>query len=187
VPGFITASPETLPDYLPVDEEHPVRPHEAYATSKYFGELLAEALVRRKQVSAVSIRASFVVGPDEYSGLLKTLRESPPAPFGNQWSYVDADDLADLVVLAALAATEGHEVVYAAQPDNFMNRPLAELVATVYGDKAPPVGALPRPDASAIDSSKARRLFGWNPARSWRLLSKRCTLLPLPMISQERQ
>jgi len=28
--------------------------------------------------------------------------------------------------------------------------------------------SLPRPDASAVDCSKARRLLGWEPARSWR-------------------
>jgi nucleoside-diphosphate-sugar epimerase len=168
VPGFITATPVAVPDYLPVDEKHPIRPHEAYAMSKYFGELMGDALTRRADVSVVSIRASFVVGADEYAGLLKQLREKGPEPFDNQWSYVDIDDLADLVTLAALGTTEGHEVLYAAQPDNFMNRPLTDLVSSVYGDSAPPVGTLSRPDASAIDSTKARTMFGWRPTRSWR-------------------
>ena len=45
VPGFIYAHRPFEPDYLPIDEEHPVRPQDPYATAKWFGELLMEGLV----------------------------------------------------------------------------------------------------------------------------------------------
>jgi UDP-glucose 4-epimerase len=72
------------------------------------------------------------------------------------------------VVLAATATTTGHEVVYAAQPDNLLGLPLADLVRTAYGSGAPPVRPLERADAGGIAIGKARSLFGWNPHRSWR-------------------
>jgi UDP-glucose 4-epimerase len=168
VPGFVTAERPFVPDYLPVDEEHPVRPQDAYALSKAVGEQIADATVRRADVSAVSIRASVVLDAGDYQGFVAALQRSPVRPFPNQWSYVDVEDLADLVVLAAQAGTAGHEVVYAAQPDNFLGKPLAALVAGAYGDGAPPLATLDRPDASAISCAKARTLFGWNPTRSWR-------------------
>lgn len=167
VPGFVTSERGQMPDHLPVDESHPVRPEEAYAMSKYVGELLVDRLVRTSDATAISIRASFVVGQAEYDHLLVDLRQAPAVPFGNFWSYVDVDDLADLVFAAVVTHTTGHEVIYAAQPDNFMGRPLAELLHEAYGVGAPLLHELMRPDASGINSSKACELLGWRPTRSW--------------------
>src|SRR5918997_5867558 len=47
VPGFFFPEREFLPDYVPVDEEHPIRPQDPYAPAKYFGELLMDAAVCR--------------------------------------------------------------------------------------------------------------------------------------------
>jgi len=163
--GFITAEHPFLPDYLPVDEEHPRRPQEAYSLSKSLGEDLCDALVRRSDATAVSIRPSLVLAPDDYTRIGPLQR---PGPSFNHWSYVDVEDLADLIVLAATATTPGHEVVYAAQPDNYMGTPFTELVATTFGADAPPLRELERDDCGGISVAKARRLFGWNPTHSWR-------------------
>jgi UDP-glucose 4-epimerase len=130
------------------------------------GEVICDALVRRADVDVVSVRPSLVVTDDMYPDFVATMQRAPVRPFPNQWSYVDADDLAELVLLAAAGDTAGHEVVYAAQPDNLLGRPLAELLCEAYGDTAPPVRELARPDAGGIAIDKARRLFGWNPQRS---------------------
>jgi hypothetical protein len=146
----------------------PARPQDSYALSKYVGEVICDALVRRADAAVVSVRPSLVVTDDMYPGLAATMHRAPTRPFPNQWSYADADDLAELVLLAAAGDTTGHEVVYAAQPDNLLGRPLAELLHEAYGDTAPPLRELARPDAGGIAIDKARRLFGWNPRRSWR-------------------
>jgi UDP-glucose 4-epimerase len=165
-PGFVTALRPAPADYLPVDEDHPLRPQEAYALSKAMTEQICDALTRRTDVSAVSIRPSLVLAPADYAFTIPALQSRRDS--FNYWSYVDAVDLAELIRLAAEAATPGHEVVYAAQPDNYRGAPLAELLAEAYGDSAPPLRPLGRPDASGIDSSKAEKLFGWRPENSWR-------------------
>ena len=166
-PGYMTGDPVSLPDYLPVDEDHPLRPREAYALTKALGEQVLDALVRRTdnavEVTAVSIRPSLVTTGQMYDGYIRTTREAGAVPSFNQWTFVDADDLGDLALRAAVTTTPGHEVVYAAQPDNIVGRPLADLVAAAYGDDAPPVRELDRPDSGAISVAKARRLFGWEP------------------------
>jgi UDP-glucose 4-epimerase len=168
VPGFVTAERPFLPDYLPVDEEHPLRPQDGYALSKAIGESICDALVRRADVAVVSVRPSFVVTAEEYATVVPAVQGQQNRPIPNQWSYVDADDLADLVVRAAAADTSGHEVVYAAQPDNLLGRPLAAALRELFGEKAPPLRELARPDAGGIAIDKARQLFGWDPQRSWR-------------------
>jgi len=167
-PGFVTAERRFLPDYLPVDEDHPLRPQDAYGLSKALGETICDALVRRADATAVSVRPSLVLTPDSYRQLHDRVAADPRAGVFNQWSYVDVDDLAELIALAAVADTAGHEVVYAAQPDNIAGRPLAELTDQVFGPDAPPLRALERPDAGGISIAKARALFGWKPERSWR-------------------
>jgi UDP-glucose 4-epimerase len=166
--GFVTAERPFVPDYLPVDEEHPLRPQDGYALSKAMSEWICDALVRRADVTAVSVRPSLVITADTYATIVPWMQGMGARPFPNQWSYVDADDLADLVLRVATADTSGHEVVYAAQPDNLLGRPLADTLREAYGESAPPLRELSRPDAGGISIDKARELFGWDPQRSWR-------------------
>jgi nucleoside-diphosphate-sugar epimerase len=165
--GFVTAQRPFVPDYLPVDEDHRRRPQDAYALSKALGEDICDALVARSDTSVVSIRPSFVLDVDDY-GIILPFLQKVEGPSFNYWSYVDVEDLASLIVLAAAAGTPGHEVVYAAQPDNYMGRPFLELVEAAYREAGPPVRPLAREDSGGISIEKARRLFGWDPKLSWR-------------------
>ncbi|MDP8977564.1 MAG: NAD(P)-dependent oxidoreductase, partial [Actinomycetota bacterium] len=168
VPGFFFAERGFLPDYLPVDEEHPVRPQDPYALSKHFGEQLADAAVRRSDLRCLSLRPSWVQHEGNYGRNLGPGVRDPGVLSPNFWSYIDVYDLADAIVLAVESDLGGHEVCYIASPDNATGRPFAELVARYYGDDAPPLGELEREDASGISCAKARRLLGWRPSRSWR-------------------
>jgi len=168
VTGFPTARRPDAPDYFPVDEDHPLRPQEAYALSKSVGESVCDAAVRRSDLTAVSIRASFVLASSDYDVVRRMFDADPAAGHPNGWSYIDVLDLAALAVLAAEAATPGHEVVYAAAGDNIIGRPLAELIALVDWHRVPELRELGRADASGINSAKAERLFDWRPTRSWR-------------------
>ena len=168
VPGYVTAEVPDVPDYLPVDEQHPVRPQDAYALSKSIGESICDALVRRSDARAVSIRASFVVAEADYPRVVPVPEENVTLGRVNLWSYVDAVDLAELIALAVEADSVGHEVVYAAQPDNLVGRPLGELLDAAFGANAPTLRTLDRADSSGLSCAKAASLFGWRPTRSWR-------------------
>lgn len=110
-PGFVTAVRPVLPDYLPVDEEHPLRPHDAYALSKAMGEHSCDALARRCDATVVSIRPSLVLAPGDYAHTIPALQSRRGARSFNYWSYVDTEELAELIRLAAASDTPGHEVV----------------------------------------------------------------------------
>jgi len=168
VPGFFFPEREFLPDYAPVDEEHPIRPQDPYALSKHFGEQLMDAAVRRSDLTGVSIRPSWVQWEGNYArNLAGALRDPEAEPSASLWAYIDAYDLADALRLGAEASTPGHEVVYIASPDNHANRPLAELVRHHHGDEIE-LRELAREDASGISIAKAQWLLGYAPSRSWR-------------------
>ena len=136
VPGFSFAERPFLPDYVPVDEEHPIRPQDPYATAKHFGELLMDGATRRSDLTGVSIRPSWVQWEGNYAeNLGPWIRE--PSPSEGFWAYIDVYDLADAIRLAAEGTTPGHEVVYIASPDIAAREPLETLARRFHGDAAP--------------------------------------------------
>jgi nucleoside-diphosphate-sugar epimerase len=166
--GWFFAERPFLPDYLPVDEEHPLRPQDPYALAKVFGEQLMDAAVRRSDVRCISIRPSWV----QWEGNIERnlgphVRGEDDGPSASFWSYTDVYDLAQALRLAAESNLPGHEVFYVAQDDNSTGRSLADLVRRHHGD-AIELRDLRRPDASGISCAKARRLLSWRPDRSWR-------------------
>jgi len=168
VPGFFFPERDFLSDYVPVDEEHPIRPQDPYATSKHFGEQLMDGAVRRSDLTGISIRPSWVQWEGNYArNLGPALRDPEGTPSASLWAYIDVYDLADALRLAVERETPGHEVVYIASPDNHADRPLAELVRHHHGD-AIELRELDREDASGISIRKARALLGYVPSRSWR-------------------
>ncbi|TCJ15576.1 NAD(P)-dependent oxidoreductase [Rubrobacter taiwanensis] len=168
VPGFFFPERPFLPDYVPVNEEHPVRPQDPYALAKHFSEQLMDAAVRRSDIRCISIRPSWVQWEGNYERNLGPQVRDPSILSPNFWSYVDLYDLADAIRLAVESDLPGHEVFYIASPDNCTGRPFRELVEKYYGDRAPEIRALPREDAAGISCAKAERMLGYSPRRSWR-------------------
>ena len=168
VPGFIYAHRPFKPDYLPIDEEHPVRPQDAYATSKWFGELLCERAVERADIRCTSIRPSWVQDEGSYERNLGPIVRDPSVLVGNYCSYVDVHDLCDAVVLAIETDLPGHEVFYIASPDLIGGHRLVDTVRGPYDGAGIELRPVEREDASAVSSAKAQRLLGWTPRRTWR-------------------
>src|SRR3712207_5775754 len=173
VPGFFFPEREFLPDYVPVDEEHPIRPQDPYATAKFFGELLMDAAVRRSDIRCISIRPSWVQHEENYERNLGPQVRDASVLSPNFWSYIDVYDLADAIVLATESDLPGHEVFYIASPDNVGGRPFEEIVREYYGDAVEIRKPLPREDASGISIARAKRMLGYRPKRSWRSEERR--------------
>ncbi|MBN9058789.1 MAG: NAD(P)-dependent oxidoreductase, partial [Rhizobiales bacterium] len=63
---FFTTWPEQ--QYLPIDDAHPVGPQDAYGLSKWLGEEMVQAAVRRDAFTAVSLRMPWVQTPESFAG-----------------------------------------------------------------------------------------------------------------------
>jgi nucleoside-diphosphate-sugar epimerase len=150
-----------------VDEEHPIRPQDPYALSKHFGEQLMDAAVRRSDIRCISIRPSWVQHEGNYEQNLGPQVRDASVLSANLWSYIDALDLADAIVLAVESDLPGHEVFYIASPDNVGGRDFGQTLRQFYGDTIE-LRPTDRVDASGISCAKAHRMLGWRPTRSWR-------------------
>lgn len=162
-----------------VDEDHPVDPAGSPQPYKVLGE---RQVLAAGHVTATVIRAGLVYGRNG-SGLLRMMlvggREQGAVPYigegANEWSAVHVDDLADLYA-AVLERPVPGAVVNAANAEGTPMRRIVEAVAGLAGAAAvsltmeqavatlgPAAAVLTR--SAPLDASRARRLFGWTPAR----------------------
>lgn len=168
VPGFLFAERQFFPDYLPIDEEHPVTPQDPYALAKHLGEQVCEAAVRRSELHCVSLRPSWVQDAESYPRNIAPFLADRTLVAGNGWAYIDAADLAEAIRLAVECDLPGHEIFFLAAADTMGGRELHAAWRAAFPDAPTELRAVPRPDASAIDCRRAARLLGWHPRRSWR-------------------
>lgn len=177
--GTVFADPSFLPDYFPIDVDHPMRPEDPYGTSKVAGEEIAKMVSRRYDVSVASVRPSWINYPGEYD--TATIRENfdletaelgdhfgitaHNAP-GNFFSYVDIRDVVSLVERAMSVDFGGHEPFMTVADDNLLGVDTADAVQAVYGDLPDEVDL--SGEEAAIDYPNARDVLDWRPEHGWR-------------------
>ena len=164
------------PSYLPLDEQHPLQPWNGYALSKAVVEQVVRTLARRHpNTHLTALRPCYVITPEEWAGeptqqghTVHDRLEKPELAAPSLFNYVDARDVADLV-LALLDRPRGPsgQVLFAGAADAMALRPLAELLPAHVPETAGYAHVLSgtRP---AFSSERARALLGWQPRRSWR-------------------
>lgn len=162
--GFYYPSSRLVPDYLPVDEEHPLRPQDPYGLTKLIGEKLCDALNKRTGVPIASLRFSGIY-TEEHRGLLLERGKNPLIRgTGALWSYIDARDAARACRLALETNLSGHQAFNICAPDTIVDRPTAELAGKYL------------PEIKSLRKS-AGRWSGYDPAKAEEVLGFRAKLL----------
>ena len=164
--GFFFAEETPLPESVPVTEDHPLRPEDPYGLSKVVTEEAGKAVARREGVPVVSLRPTWIQEPGDYPCRDPEYVEDLAVGAGNFWSYVDVRDVVEMVTAALTADVTGHEAVNCAAPDNALGRPLRVLFEEQYGEV--PADWTVEGEAGVYDTTKAERLLGVRPGRSWR-------------------
>lgn len=164
--GWSFAEQPVRPEYLPVDDDHPLRPQDPYALAKSFAEQLCTAAVARSALRVISLRPAWVLWPDTYQTALGPFVRDGSLP-GGTLSYVDGRDLADAIVLAAGSDAPGHAVCYVVAPDLPVRDDLVAEARKQFGDDVV-VRPVDRPDAAGTSPAGARRLLGFVARHSWR-------------------
>jgi nucleoside-diphosphate-sugar epimerase len=153
------------PDYAPIDEEHPLRPHSSYSLSKVLGEEMARQFARWTAIPFIGLRFSAIREPAEYETFPANWTDPHLAEW-NLWSYVDARDVAQACRLSLDAEIAGAEAFIIAAGDTVMDRPNADLMAASF--PAVPLREGASDHESLLSIAKARRVLGYAPAYSWR-------------------
>ena len=157
------------PEYLPIDEAHPMLSQDCYGLSKMIGEELASGYLRRNpDMSLVSLRFTAVIDEAGRDGLREARAQPTRADvtYGAFWTYVDLRDAAYACRLALERNIAGHEAFYICAPEIYRSDNIEELLARHFPGNYP-VAQHIRGRTSPVDCSKAERLLGWTARYRW--------------------
>jgi nucleoside-diphosphate-sugar epimerase len=157
---------EHLPDYLPIDEDHPCRPQDCYGLSKLAMEAVGRSFTDRCGTVTVFIRAPWIVAPAELDQLTRNNGRAVK-DFG-LYHYIDVRDLAEACRLAVEVDLAGSQALFVGSGETTVPIPLAELyprLAPAIGERAAKLTGRRGP----VSIERARCALGWSPKRSWRL------------------
>jgi UDP-glucose 4-epimerase len=170
------------PRYLPVDEDHPVSPVDVNGITKWAAEQLHLLYTELYGVRATAVRLTNVYGPrqrltGDLQGFLpifvrRALSGEPITVFGDGAQERDClyvDDVVECLLLAACSTEATGEVFNVGNDERLSLRQIAEAVVDAAGSGS--IESVPwPPDRDAIDigsyygdSSKAKRILGWEP------------------------
>jgi nucleoside-diphosphate-sugar epimerase len=126
--GFYYPLRLNLPDYLPIDEDHPLRPQDPYGITKLVGESLCDSFARKREIQIASLRFSGIASEAQYPTLRK--RQSDPLCRGTGalWTFVDVRDAAVACRLAVERDFSGHMTFNICAPRTIMKQDTLELV-----------------------------------------------------------
>ncbi|MEQ8816000.1 MAG: NAD(P)-dependent oxidoreductase [Thalassobaculum sp.] len=177
-------NPRNPPDYLPIDEAHPLRPTRTYDLTKALIEQVAESFARRGGIGSIlCLRPTLVLRPEKAREILAELSTLSPEE-GNPGVAVDAPRYGDLPAhrcyvtsrdaaaafrAATLAGTAPFARYVIAARDTLGGVAALPWIDRIYG-RRPPVRD---PDwfaaetASPLDSRAAERDLGWLPDDDW--------------------
>ena len=162
--GWSYSERDFAPDYLPIDENHPVKSQDVYGLSKEIGEDIARSYTR-KGLETIVIRPSGVVTPDT---LAQIKREGGRRPTKFQtYCYIDVRDLATAYRLAVERPMPKETVFFVVADDSVVAEPLCDLLPRLMpsiGDKARSL----TDHKSAVSTARIKQLLGWKPVYSWR-------------------
>lgn len=159
-----------MPDYLPVDENHPTRVEDAYSQSKWLGEQMGEAFVRRRpgKVQIASMRFHALWDPKTAKDHIESGNRTDTG--GRRamgfWSWVGRHDAARACRLSIEKEFGGHEAFFINASDTVLDIPTMNAIGAVYPDveiREPLPGF-----RSPISTKKGEELLGWIPVESWR-------------------
>ncbi len=172
--GAIFHAGPLRPEYLPIDEDHPLRPEDAYGMSKVINEVMIQSYADRLGWATCCLRfatvwipeADFPFTPKYVSSITNVALKSD-----RYWAYVDARDVARALVATA-EHLEEHEPGFLA-----LNIGAA---GTVNGDDAieaarehypdaelRPIEPAGQTDAPLYSISYAKKVLGYAPQHTW--------------------
>jgi UDP-glucose 4-epimerase len=169
---FGTAEGERLPDYLPLDDEHPRRAGRPYGMSKLLSEDLCAGFSGRTGIATICLRPVHVWLPEFYQRAEMRWQADPASEWTPHWefgAFVDARDVAAAVECSLAAPVNGHVRAVLCADDIAASAPSMEMARRLTPDV--PVRGPDRyraqPRRALVDSATAKTVLGWQPRHHW--------------------
>jgi nucleoside-diphosphate-sugar epimerase len=155
------------PDYVPIDEAHPMKNHDAYGLSKEVDETTARMFARRDGMSIAALRFHWIASREDAASRSEGIDDD--SLIKQMWGYVENHDAARACRLALETTRDrpfGFEAFNIAAADTLAREETEPLVRRI-SPSTEIRSSLPG-HAGGYDTTKAKRLLGWEPTWSWR-------------------
>lgn len=149
------------PDYLPLDEDHPLRPEDCYGLGKQITEDIARSFWRRSKISSFAMRFGFIHLPHEIEAFPQK-NNNPQYRLRNLWNYVDVRDAASACRLGICAEISGVHPLNIVADDTGMQIESRELVQRIFPDLHDIRGELAG-YSGLISNQRAKETLSWQP------------------------
>ena len=160
--GFAGAAPV----YVPVDEDHPLRPVNCYALSKVAGEKAADYFVENHGLEILSFRFMGVREPERIGPEIEAMVADPRAGGWLLWTRTDARDAATACRLAVEADAVESGPYNITGPRVVLETATEDLVREYFGDRTEMRQPIPG-TASPMTCGRAGKAFGYEPRYAW--------------------
>jgi len=152
------------PQYLPVDEDHPMLANRTYGLSKLLAERLCQSFTDRCGIRTICLRMTAAMATARCYDSLPFVEESGKLAVEQ---YFDVRDLVSLIELAIGETGINHDVFLVSAADSGRAEPTSEVIEHYYPDAELRYGDLGA-ETPLVSMDKARRLLGFEPQHSWR-------------------
>jgi UDP-glucose 4-epimerase len=169
--GFAFMAHLMSPEYIPINEEHPLRPQDPYGLSKLLAEQICRSYSLRHSIQTVCLRPPWiwVPGKEEIKMYRGLVREYPKWS-KNLWAYVHVLDLASAVLLALEAKhLNSHEIFFVSAEENWTACESRTLLQMYYPSVRKIAESFNGCD-SLISNAKAKAKLGYIPKHNWKEL-----------------
>jgi nucleoside-diphosphate-sugar epimerase len=158
--GFYYPLCRSVPEYLPVDENHPLKPQDPYSVSKIVCEEICNSFVRKSDMRVASLRFAGITTDLSHQGLLER-RENPLRWTGALWTFIDVRDAAVACRLSLEADLDGHQAFNICAPTTIMDSSTYGLIRE-YLPEVTRINGNDEGNWSGYDPGKAANLLGFN-------------------------
>jgi nucleoside-diphosphate-sugar epimerase len=168
------------PDYMPVDENHPLRPKDMYSSTKQIQEILAMTFYHEYGLPVSILRLTAVVGPygrgggRGYREMAEQLAEGkrvqiPHFSADELCHYVDVRDVARMQITLAEHPAAVGQIFLCAGPKPVTGTEFVEIIHRFYPGIQTDFGfpwSMAQGNKIAFDMSKAKKLLDFEPKYS---------------------
>jgi nucleoside-diphosphate-sugar epimerase len=163
--GFAWSGPWTSPDYVPVDEKHPLHHYESYALSKEVNERSADMWAHRSETAFVGLRFPHTHTHTVFAEMAQQMRDGDKAILQQGakifWAYLDLRDAVQGILTVIEKGAKGSKTYNFAAPDTYAHKPTSEMMAEFH-PTSEVVSPLSGYD-SIIDCSEWLSEYGYQP------------------------
>lgn len=158
----------TLPEYLPIDEEHPLKAQRAYGLSKVLAEDGLRGYSRECNFPIISFRIGEVMRKNHGYGLkLAQLKKDAGSGRGSFWNYIDVRDVGEAIKLAIQSDLTGYEAFNLTAEDHLLSQQDNSTLIRKYFPQIKKVynknGFLIQGNKSFFDISRIKKRLGFKP------------------------